>query len=313
MTVESGRVESVTLRDVFQEGLAALRADWTLHLAWNAIWVAVAMVSCCGFTIVLGVISAVLGITSGGGGPERLTSMGAMIAVVYAVLIPAMLGLYALHQTVTMTLVHGRARGTPVSLRDAVTWGLRRTPALVGHMLLRFFVEGTAIVGIYLSALAVVWLTAEDTPSLDHLSSLGPLAWIVIGIAYVAVIVVGFGFRVFLGLAFPMIVQGGTALAAFGGSTALLRGRRWQFLRFRLVVLATWIGSYSVCVAPWLLTAIGSEGRPNPIVAIVTLVLVLGFYGVALLLFVLDAGLEAAFHERLTRPMNAAQVARTFE
>jgi hypothetical protein len=97
-----------------------------------------------------------------------------------------------------------------------------------------------------------------------------------------------------------------------GESVRLLRGRRWQFVRYRLAVLAAWVLGYATCMGPFLLASATSSGAPNPIATLVMLPLMLGFYGVILALFVLDAAIEASFHARVTRPMDLAAVAETF-
>jgi len=51
----------------------------------------------------------------------------------------------------------------------------------------------------------------------------------------------------------------------------------------------------------------------SPEVRLATTALTLGYYLVARCVRVLDAAVEACFHERLTRPMDAAAIAATFD
>jgi len=109
------------------------------------------------------------------------------------------------------------------------------------------------------------------------------------------------------------VVAGSGPWASFGESVRLLKGRRWQFIRKRLAMWAAWMVGYAVCMGPFFASSYASAGRPNPAASLALLPLMLGFYGVMLFLIVIDAALEAAYHVRVTRPLDATALAATFD
>lgn len=309
---DDASAEPFTLREVLGDALDALRSDWRAHVGWNLIWASVVMVSCCGTMIMVGFAGAMLGISRHGGDPSaRLGETSAVLALVYLVLLPLMLALYALHQSVTMTLTHAFCRGTPMSMRAAIEQGLRRTPALVAHLLLRTFVEGVPILLVYALCFGIVWggMGVHASEMMHGGAGVG----IVFVLGYVVVLAFALGVRGFLGLGFASVVDGIGPVAAFGHSVRLLRGRRWQFIRKRLAVLAAWMIAYMTCAGPFFAASFATQGHPNPTLTLLTLPFLLGFYGVMLLLVVADAALEASYHARVTRPLDAAALAATFD
>ncbi len=299
-----------TLRDVLVDAIGALRTDWRAHVGWNVMWLCGALVSCCGCGILAAGIGAAIGGTGGGVQDPTAPNTILLVLLVYAVLLPLMFAIYAAHQSVTMTLTRARLRGTPMTMGEGIAAGIKRAPALAMHLIVRTIVEAVPIGGLYAVAFAVV--AAAGVMDVEALRNAGPGLWAFVGVIYVLVIVLAFGARAFVGLGFPAVVAGSGPIAALGESVRLLRGRRWQFIRYRLVVLAAWVLGYATCMGPFFLASAASPGSPNPLVALVTLPLVLGFYGLMLVFFVLDAAIEASFHVRVTRPMDVAAIAETF-
>jgi hypothetical protein len=301
--------EPFSLLDVLTDSIATLRQDAAAHAGWTLVWIAVAGTCCCGTVVLAGVAGAALGVathsdTSTPPGGAIMT----MLIGLYAVMIPAMLLLYALHQSVAMEITRARLRGTPTTMRAAIEQGSKRTPALTGHMVLRTLFEGTPFVVVYALVFGVLWATTDvATAGFRHL---GPVVWTALAFVYVALIVAAFAYRGFYGLAFPCIVDGAGPYAAFAASRALLAGRRWQFIRLRLAVLAGWFVAYGVCMGPYF--ALTLSGPPDPRAALITLPLMLAFYGVMYLLILIDAVLEAAFHVRVTKRPDAGEIAKTF-
>jgi hypothetical protein len=298
-------VPSFTLAELVTQALAALRADWQAHVVWNIAWVGCAFLGCCGSVLFMaGGIAAIGGYAQADSG---MTPAG--IAIIYLVMLPMMLVLYCTHQAVTMVLVRARTRGTPLSMSEGTLGGLARAPALAGHVLLRTLSEFLPMSVFWGVIGAIVF--AQGTPR--EPSDFAPALVVAIALAYLALVVTGFAYRAFIGLGFASVVAGSGPVAAFGESVRLLRGRRMQFVGLRVSVLAAWFLGYLTCMCPFFLSnATVSAGHANPALSLLTMPLVFAFYGVALFLLVLDAAVEACFHERLTRPLSAEAIAETF-
>lgn len=296
------------LVDVLVDGLASLREDWRAHLGWSLIWIAVALTSCCGSIFVMGLLGGLVGATLG----TRLEAADtmSMVLVIYAVLIPLMVGLYALHQTVAMEITRARGRGAPVTMREAIQRGLRRAPALGGHLALRAVFEGVPMILLYAGG-ALVAFGSLDFAAVN-VRSLGPFQWAVLGGVYVVVMVLSFGYRGYYGLCYPCIVDGTGPFDAFARSRALLAGRRWQCVGMRLFVMLLWLVGYCLCTGPYFVATMGGEG-PDTEMMMATLPFVLGFYAVAYVILLFDAVLEASFYVRVTKPTDTQAIARTFE
>lgn len=300
--------EPFRLVDLFVDALASLREDWQAHLGWSLIWIAVALTSCCGSIFVMGLFGGFVGATVGAR-PEAADTLS-MVLVIYAVLIPLMLGLYALHQAVAMEITRARGRGTPVTMRDAIERGLRRAPALAWHIALRMVFEGVPMVLLYAGGALVAFGSLDFATG--HIGPLGPFQWAVLGVTYVLVLVLSFGYRGYYGLCYPCIVDGTGSFDAFARSRSLLSGRRWQCVGLRLLVMLLWLVAYGTCTGPYLVASLGDAG-PDPQMIMATLPLVLGFYALAYALLLFDAVLEASFYVRVTKPTDTEAIARTFE
>jgi len=303
--------EPFSLADVLTDSLASLREDIRAHAGWSLIWIALALTTCCGTSVLIGGIGAVAGVSSAAsGGRPSMSTLMPLVALVYLIVIPVMLALYAMQQAVVMDIVRARGRGSPTTMRQAIEHGVSRVPALLGHMALRLVFEGVPLVVVYAIVAGVVFASAgEMGPGM--LARVSPVVWVLVAIVYVLLIVAAFAYRAFYGLAFPCIVDGAGPYAAFGASRALLAGRRMQFVGFRVTVTAVLLLSQCVCMGPYFVATYTHPGDPSA--ALVTLPLLLGFYAVLYFILVLDGMMEAAFHVRVTRGRSVNEIAKTFE
>jgi hypothetical protein len=270
------------------------------------IFVAVAGVSCCGLG---GGVAAAVGIAGRGEG-----ALWAVV-LVYVIVLPLMIALYAIQQAVTMELVRARARGSTPTIDGAIRRGLARTPALVAHTLLRGIVEvsaGALVFAIVGTAAISLRLALHHDGSDDPFERSLYVAAALVG--YLGMIVVAIALRARYGLGYPAIIDGTGPYDAFRRSIDLLAGRRWQFIRFRLAMLATWVGAYVVCMTPTIVSSLLPDGGTARIATtLVGAVLVFGFYALAYALAVFDAAAEMGFYLRVTRGFDGAELARTFE
>jgi hypothetical protein len=298
-----------TLMDVFGDALQRARAAWATHLAFGIVFVALVLLSCCGSSCI--VVPFVAFADPGATGDEP--PLAAMIAI-YAVFAVVSVFLGALHEAVTLHVSFATDRGEDASLRRALEASVRRWPSLTGTVLLRTLTD----VGLPVAAgtvLAVVSAAAGGGASEG--------ARVLIALTMTLVYFTSLGWalltRAHFGLAMCCAVREELGpRAAFARSHALLRGRRWHFLAFRLAYFVAGFALYCFSFAPFFAFALSMPQRAvggDPADPMVLWVFPLLFlvYAVLLALYTFDSILLAAYHARSWRPLDAEAVARVFE
>jgi hypothetical protein len=299
--------DSFTIFDVFRDAATLLRATWARHVAFNAVFVAIAILSCCGMMCALVPVAGLLGDShTDEPAPELVPIMYVAMGILGTLLL-------ALHEGVTLGITHAHARGEVATLRAAIDRALRRGPSITGAVVLRTLIDLSVPVLVLSAgaALAVIALPDAESETRRTIGAIGGTVVYLTGLGWLL------SMRGCFGLAVSLVVRDGIGTrAAFERSLASLRGRRWHFVGFRLAWMLAAIASYCLALSPiFAVAALAGDALADDRNATVLLVIPLFVvvYGVMLALLAIDSVLVGSYHARLEAKVDGATVAKVFE
>jgi len=315
LSSEPSGVRAFGISDVLSDAFRSWRQRFTLHLGFNAVFVAVLLTSGClvGCLFAAGMGTMVQATRESGSGTDAAVMV--TVAILYLVMLTVFLIAFALHHAFTLEVTGSDLRGELPTFAVA----FRRAGGLlhrhVGAAIIRVLIDFSTlcVTGGIVAVVAASRSTPDDAA--DSVAALAGEFAIVFVLVYVAQIVWVCGVRGFLGLtAVAVQLEGRGVFDAIRRSIDLLYGRRLQFIGLRIVwglsVLAIIVVAYLPMIG---LMLVGHDGTGATVFAVLLIPYTLAFYALILMLYSFDSALEAAYHARVV-PSNvpAGDIAEVF-